>query len=111
MQVNEFEKPQGLNEQFFTSLHKELESCGFKNICKVTDQRLAVLMDTERGKTEIQSVLKQLGQEYPLTVTVGEGGTAHRVEELHPSYMMAEGALDYKMFRGKGKWILEGRGD
>lgn len=103
---DEFENPQGLNEQFFTSLHKELENCGFNYICKVTEQRLAVLMDTDRGKTEIQSVLKQLGQEYPLTVTVGEGGAAHRVEELHSSYMMAEGALDYKMFRGKGKWIL-----
>lgn len=102
----ELEKPQGLNEQFFTSLHKELENCGFKHICKVTEQRMGVLIDMNKGKAEIQSILKKLGQEYSLTVTVGEGGAAYRYEELHPSYVMAEGALEYKMFRGKGKWIL-----
>nr|WP_308116264.1 helix-turn-helix domain-containing protein [Paenibacillus lautus] len=102
----EVENPSGLNEQYFTSLHKQLESCGFRHICKVTDQRMAVLMDRTKGKEEIQSLLTALGQEYPLTVTVGEGGNANRLEELHPSYVMAEGALDYKMFRGKGKWIL-----
>ncbi|GAB6926778.1 hypothetical protein JCM10914A_07610 [Paenibacillus sp. JCM 10914] len=94
------------HDQYFTQLHKLLEQSGFRHFCKVTDQRMAVLMDVMKGKSDIQAALERLSEFFSLTVTVGEGGAAHRLEELHASYLMAEGALEQKMFRGKGKWIL-----
>ncbi|RAR44854.1 helix-turn-helix domain-containing protein [Paenibacillus sp. MDMC362] len=93
-------------EEYFSKLHKLLEQNGFEYICKVTDQRTAVLLNGGRGKEEIQALLEELKREYNYSMTVGEGRAVHQLEELHTSYTEALAALDYKMFRGKGKWIL-----
>ncbi|CAM3374951.1 response regulator [Paenibacillus lactis] len=101
----ERKKGTGVNEQFFAKLHTLLEQAGFRHVCKVTDQRMAVLLDGKHDKPDIQPLLEQLKDDYALTVTVGEGGVANQLEQLHASYLTAVEALDYKMFRGKGQWI------
>ncbi|MUG66105.1 response regulator [Paenibacillus campinasensis] len=100
------EERRGIREQYMAQLHMALDQGGFAHVCRVTDQRTAVLFGGDRDRAEIEAILEQLRQEYGLTVTVGEGGDAHKLEDLHQSYEMAVRALDYKMFRGKGRWIM-----
>lgn len=95
-----------LIERFNSRLHSLLTEQELNHACKISNHRTAVLLNNEKGYQAASLLLEKLQLEFPFTVTVGAGNPVSRLEELHPSYRQAVAALDYKMFRGKGKWIM-----
>lgn len=95
-------------DAFFSRLETLLEEQYIHYVCRVTDRRSAILMNDESDRAAVVHILEQLKIEFPFSVTVGISNAASNVQDLHPAYMQAVAALDYKMFRGKGKWIPYG---
>jgi two-component system response regulator YesN len=82
--------------------------CRNKNIvhvCKITKQRLAMLLDRSIDLSAVEQIITCLNSKYPFTVTVGVGVLAKGLAELQESYRQAVEALDFKIFHGKGKII------
>ena len=97
-----------MTDAFFSRLQIHLAKQNIHHVCKVTDQRTAMLLNEERDQPVVVELLEQLRLEFPFTVTVGVSNAVSRLQDLHPSYQQAVAALEYKMFRGKGKWIPYG---
>ncbi|WP_106766572.1 response regulator [Paenibacillus faecalis] len=90
---------------FFSQLHRLLAEQNIDYVCKVSDYRMAMLLDEKNEKAIASRILEQLKDEFPFTVTVGLSSPVSRLMDLHPSYREAVSALDHKMFYGKGRWI------
>lgn len=95
-------------DAFFSRLETLLEEQYIHYVCRVTDRRSAILMNDESERAAVVQILEQLKIKFPFSVTVGISNAASKVQDLHPAYLQAVAALDYKMFRGKGKWIPYG---
>ncbi|HIW33985.1 MAG TPA: response regulator [Candidatus Paenibacillus intestinavium] len=76
-----------------------------EHMCKVTDKRLALLIDSTMDLNNIHNVFERDKLKLPLTVTIGIGDIVANAYELKDSYQQAKAALDYKMFYGKGRVI------
>lgn len=97
------------------SLHKQAgfmevfeEVCnlyGVKHICKLSQQRIAVLIDPEQVEIYMAELSDQIHTKFNLMKTVGLGQSVNNLQNLHQSYQQALEAIGAKMFLGKGKVI------
>lgn len=109
-QLNEFDGngKKNMMDAFFSRLEILLAKQNIHHVCRVTDRRSAILMNEESERAAVIKILEVLKLEFPFSVTVGISNAAGKIQDLHLSYLQAIAALDYKMFRGKGKWIPYG---
>lgn len=73
--------------------------------CKSDSHRLMLFVSTSRHLDQLESLVHEVRERFPLTVTIGIGPAAERAEELHNSYAAAVEALNSKMFLGKSRII------
>lgn len=79
------------------------------NVCKITRQRMALLLEgSEPDLSIFGEWIVDVTNNFPFTMTVGVGGGATNLSLLRQSYREAIAALEYKMFDGKGKIIDSG---
>lgn len=92
-----------LLSDFFETVLSLCQKRNMKHVCKISNQRIALLFEKNMDFSVVRELIKQ--EKYPFTITVGMGANATGFAMLQDSYRQALEALDYKMFHGKGKLI------
>jgi two-component system response regulator YesN len=87
---------------FYESVLAMCQERQIQHVCKVTQQRLALLLDSSMGLTVLHDLTAKMKIEFPFTVTVGLGGDASSMTTVQKSFRQGGEALEYKMFQGKG---------
>lgn len=101
------EQRQELLEQFGHDISIACQQQHITQICKITRQRLALLLEGDQvadSEIFLKDMIAFVEQRFPFTVTIGLSH-AGSLPEVSQSYQQATKALDYKMFEGKGKLI------
>lgn len=109
-----------LSALFLQAVFEACGRLGIEHACKLGGNRVGLLL--ERGQ-EIEELRRALASEgavtpltashsapglaAPFTATIGVGGEADSHGRLKDSYREAKQALDYKVFFGKGRVILQ----
>lgn len=94
-----------LLDRFYGLLSSQLGECGIEHVCKISKQRTALLLGESAGLEDLGRLPERIKEQFPFTVTIGLGLTYAGLPALNVSYSQAVEALDYKIFRGKGKLI------
>lgn len=91
--------------QFIENVIKVCREKNIENICKISKQRIALLIFDSMDHSEIQDIISQISDDLPFTITIGIGDPVYEPAEVQDSYVQALEALEYKMFYGKGRVI------
>ncbi|MCY9514705.1 response regulator [Paenibacillus apiarius] len=78
---------------------------GMPHCCKLSRQRLAILMDDEGARDCIAEMYNSMKSKLSLSMTIGLGKPIASLDQVHISYKQALEALDGKMFLGRGNLI------
>lgn len=87
---------------FLQQLHEAARLRGVVPYCKISSQRIALLLEAEGIDDAVKHLLEIAQRKLSLTVTTGLGSSAHHVEQLYKSYQEGIQAVEGKMFLGKG---------
>jgi two-component system response regulator YesN len=101
---NSQEKPAMLSE-YSLELVRYTENHEIPFVWRIGKYRWALIMGNLSSSAVLEELIGYTKTHYPFTITIGYGGTAAGLDLLQDSYRQALQALDYKMFRGKGKLI------
>ncbi len=91
--------------RFYESALPLLEAEGIRHLCRTSNQRIFLIAEYGGRVPDLASVVQQLHELHPFTVTVGIGEETEYLLGLRESYLEALAALDYKLMLGKGKVI------
>lgn len=94
-----------LSGLFWDVLFKMCAEYQIEHMCKITEKRLALFIDSTFDLSNIHTLFEQDKLKGSLTVTIGIGNSFENVHLLKESYQQANAALDYKMFYGKNRVI------
>jgi len=104
-QYSSDEKKKLMNE-FYHDIFKLCATLEIHYVCKMTNQRIALLMKNKQHCIAmLQTIITHVQANFPFTITGGIGGEAVEPLSLNELYGKAIAALEYKMFSGKGKII------
>ncbi|TLS50778.1 response regulator [Paenibacillus antri] len=92
-------------DRFLYSVLTLCQERGFGWVCKLSRQRVAVLIEEGGELTILDEWVARMKGMLPFSVTIGVGGEVSAMPELQRTYREALQALDFKMFKGKGRWI------
>ncbi|MWV43444.1 response regulator [Paenibacillus sp. HJL G12] len=102
-------QPESLKQEWFNRFYESalplFEAEGIRHICRTSKQRIFLLTECGDKEPDLESVVQQLHEQYPFSVTIGLGGRAEHLIAIRDSYGEALAALDYKLILGKGKVI------
>lgn len=87
---------------FLKQLHEAANRGGIVPYCKLTPQRIALLLEADGIEDKIRQLLDSAQRRLSVTVTTGLGAPANALEQLYESYSQAVQAVEGKMFLGKG---------
>ncbi|MFC5404895.1 helix-turn-helix domain-containing protein [Cohnella soli] len=100
----------GLSEEERSSLSDSIgywversKEAGCVHLCRIAPHRLAVVL--EEAPAWLKLAIEGLGHAFPVTATVGIGGSFERLGDIGRSYREALKALSCKWFEGKGRII------
>jgi two-component system response regulator YesN len=74
-------------------------------VWRIAKYRWALLLGSVIPSAFLEHLIEYTKARYPFSITIGCGDSAEGAEHIQESYAQAVQALDYKMFRGKGKLI------
>ncbi|GIP27274.1 hypothetical protein J23TS9_24040 [Paenibacillus sp. J23TS9] len=101
--------PEHLKQEWFNRFYESalpmFEAEGIHHVCRTSNQRIFLLIESGMQDPDLESVIHHLHELHPFSVTVGLGGRAEHLVALRESYVEALTALDYKLILGKGKVI------
>lgn len=78
----------------------------FKNICRLSFYRIAIILDEQHPMDQLQKLLNGVRECSDLTITIGVGDAVNGLGEIHHSYEEANIALSLKMLQGKDRLIF-----
>lgn len=87
---------------FMKQLHEAANREGIVPYCKLSPQRIALLLEADGIEEQINRLLEHAQRKLSVTVTTGLGAPVHTSEQLNESYRQAVQAVEGKMFLGKG---------
>ncbi|MFB4321754.1 MULTISPECIES: response regulator [Paenibacillus] len=104
-QGGSFTSQREVSRIFLQQIHDVIARQGIVPYCKLSSQRVALLLEDEAVEPTVHKVYGAIQQLTPASITTGISGLAYAMEELQPSYRQAIEAVEGKMFLGKGSLI------
>ncbi len=92
-------------DRFLENVLTLCRESGIGHMCKLSRQRVALLLEESVDLALVSDWIDRMKSVLPFSVTGGVGGEAFALTDLQRAYREALQALDFKMFKGKGRLI------
>ncbi|TYA15211.1 response regulator [Paenibacillus faecis] len=92
-------------EMSLTQINEVLLGYGFTHSCKLSRQRIGILLHGERLRACVDELCGAVDAKASLSLTIGLGQQVPDLSRIHESYRQALEALEGKMFFGRGQVI------